>query len=73
MDGLDLTVIQMDLIQMDDYPTDSCGVSPTAFLLEHLLTLTSGPMSVDMYPLLCMPDKNRIGLSGDNVQAYFVN
>ena len=32
MDGSDLTMIQMDLIQMDDYPADSYAISPTAFL-----------------------------------------
>ena len=26
-----------NLIQMDDYPTDSCAISPTDFLLLHLL------------------------------------
>ena len=28
-----LTMIQVDIIQMDDYPADSCAISPTAFLL----------------------------------------
>ena len=28
-----LTMTQVDLIQMDDYPTDSCAISPTAFFL----------------------------------------
>ena len=36
MDGSDFT-FQVDLIhavdQMDGYPTDSCAISPTAFLL----------------------------------------
>ena len=27
-----MTMIQMDLIQMDDYPVDNCTTSPTAFL-----------------------------------------
>ena len=31
-DGEDLTMIQVDLIQMDDYPADSCAINPTAFL-----------------------------------------
>ena len=26
-------LIQVDLIQMDDYPADNCAISPTAFLL----------------------------------------
>ena len=34
MDGENFTVIQEDLIQMDDYPVDSCAISPTAFLLN---------------------------------------
>ena len=34
MDGRDFTTIQMDLIQMDDYPADSCVISPAAFLLS---------------------------------------
>ena len=25
-------MIQVDLIQMDDYPADSCAINPTAFL-----------------------------------------
>ena len=29
----DFTTIQVDLIQMDDYPAHSCAISPTAFLL----------------------------------------
>ena len=33
MDGQDLTMIQVDLIQMDDYPVGSCAINPTAFLL----------------------------------------
>ena len=33
MDGQDLTMIQLDLIQMDDYPVGSCAINPTAFLL----------------------------------------
>ena len=32
MHGLNLTTIQVDLIQMDDYPADSCAISPTALL-----------------------------------------
>ena len=28
----DLTMIQVDLIQMDDQPADSCAINPTAFL-----------------------------------------
>ena len=34
--GEDLTMIQVDLIQMDDYPADGCTISPTAFLLNDL-------------------------------------
>ena len=40
-----LTMIQVDFIQMNDYPADSCAVSPTAFLLQiqniagHLFTI----------------------------------
>ena len=30
MAGSDLTMIQVDLIQMYDYPADCCVVSPTA-------------------------------------------
>ena len=30
----DLTTIQVDLIQMDDYLADSCAISPTAFLFN---------------------------------------
>ena len=26
-------MIQVDFVQMDDYPADSCAISPTAFLL----------------------------------------
>ena len=26
-------MIQVDFIQMDDYPADSCAISPTALLL----------------------------------------
>ena len=36
MDGSDLTMIQVDLTQMDDYPADSCAISPTTFLLFFL-------------------------------------
>ena len=32
IDCSDLTVNQVDLIQMDNYPTDSCAIDPTAFL-----------------------------------------
>ena len=39
MDGSDFT-FQVDLIhavdQMDGYPTDSCAISPTAFLFNHI-------------------------------------
>ena len=28
-----LTMIQVDFIQMNDYPADSCAISPAAFLL----------------------------------------
>ena len=31
-DGLDLTMIQVDLIQMDDKPADSCTISLMALL-----------------------------------------
>ena len=34
MDGNDLTTIQVNSIQMDDHPADSCAISPTAFLLH---------------------------------------
>ena len=34
MDCSNLTMIQVDIIQMDDYPTDSCAISPMAFLLS---------------------------------------
>ena len=27
-------MIQVDLIQMDDYPADSCAINPMAFLLQ---------------------------------------
>ena len=37
MDGLDLTLIQVDLIQMDDYPADSYAIGPTVSLLFQLL------------------------------------
>ena len=39
MDGLDLTPIQVDLIQMDDYCVLSCALSPTAFLLYQVTGL----------------------------------
>ena len=34
MDDSDLTVIQLDLIHMDDYPADSCAISRTALLFH---------------------------------------
>ena len=34
IDCSNLTMIQVDIIQMDDYPADSCAISPTAFLLR---------------------------------------
>ena len=37
IDCSNLTMIQVDIIQMDDYPTDSCAISPTAFLLFNRL------------------------------------
>ena len=30
---LDYTILQVDLIQMDDYPVDSCAISPMASML----------------------------------------
>ena len=36
-----LGTIQVDLIQMDDYPADSCAMSPTAFLLTVQIRLHS--------------------------------
>ena len=32
IDCSNLTMIQVDIIQMDDYPTDSCAISPMDFL-----------------------------------------
>ena len=32
MDDSGLTIFQVDLIQVDDYPADSCAISPMAFL-----------------------------------------
>ena len=37
IDGSDLTMIQVDLIEMDDYPADSYAISPTAFLFSSEL------------------------------------
>ena len=34
IDCSNLAMIQVDIIQMDDYPTDSCAISPMAFLLK---------------------------------------
>ena len=34
IDCSNLTMIQVDIIQMDDYPAESCAISPTAFLLS---------------------------------------
>ena len=34
-------MIQVDLIQMDDYPADSCAISPMAFLFHTELWYTS--------------------------------
>ena len=34
MNGSDLTMIQVNLIQMDGYPVDSCAISPPAFLFN---------------------------------------
>ena len=28
-------MIQVDFIQMDDYPADNCAISPAAFLLAN--------------------------------------
>ena len=33
IDCPNLTMIQVDFIQMDDYPADSCAINPAAFLL----------------------------------------
>ena len=33
IDCSNLTMIQVDIIQMDNYPADSCAVNPMAFLL----------------------------------------
>ena len=35
MDDSDLTIIQVDLIQMDDYPADNCAVRSAAFLFKN--------------------------------------
>ena len=48
---MDLTTIQVDLIQMDDYPDDSCAISPTAFLLTAVNLDSSGVS--EWGPLLC--------------------
>ena len=37
MDVSDFTMIQVDLIQTDDYPSDSCAISPAAFLLSTII------------------------------------
>ena len=39
IDCSNLTMIQVDIIQMDDYPADSCAISPTALLLQKTFTL----------------------------------
>ena len=36
MNGQDLTMVEVDLIQMDDYPVDSCVLSQMAFLLTSV-------------------------------------
>ena len=33
---LDILLLDHNLIQMDDYPADSCAISPTAFLLLYI-------------------------------------
>ena len=34
-----ITMIQLDFIQMDDYPADSCAISPMVFLLIFILSI----------------------------------
>ena len=41
-----LTMIQVDLILTNDYPPDSCAVSPTAFLLTLLGNVKTDPGQV---------------------------
>ena len=48
MDGSDLTMIQVDLIQTDDYLADSCAINPTAFLFKHKLKLSKIDYSYEL-------------------------
>ena len=49
------TTIQVDLIQMDDYPADSCAIRPTAFLLISLrICINLQPLSKsETYCAMC--------------------
>ena len=47
IDCSNLTMIQVNIIQMDDYPADSCAISPTAFLL--LKTMIQLPYREGLY------------------------
>ena len=41
VDGSDFLSIQVDLIQMDDYPADSRAISLTAFLCTSIKTIVT--------------------------------
>ena len=44
-------MIQMDLIQMDDYPADSCDISPKTFLFSMFHGTRSNFPSINYTPL----------------------
>ena len=49
IDCSNLTMIQVDIIQLDDYLADSCVISPTAFLLDLLLSKDNESVKVHGY------------------------
>ena len=46
---LDFGPFDCNLIEMDDYPTDGCAISSTAFLFQDLIQMD------DCYPLTSVP------------------
>ena len=63
MDGSDFT-FQVDLIhavdQMDDYPTDSCAISPTAFLFSFYVTVMVRIIVEIVYTNICISERNNV-------------
>ena len=57
VDGQDFTIIQVDLIQMDDCPDDSCAISPTAFLF-YVFTKMTYTIDSRQISLKCSKRKN---------------